>query len=66
MNDKEDMSKQRENRNLYIEFEGVKLDQTTKNFYKDADSLNEEGLIVKLAAFQPLISDKSVVIKVDQ
>ena len=60
------MSKQRENRNLYIEFEGVKLDQTTKNFYKDADSLNEEGLIVKLAAFQPLISDKSVVIKVDQ
>jgi hypothetical protein len=37
---KEDASKERENRSIYVEYKGVRLDQTTKNFFKDAENLN--------------------------
>lgn len=54
---KEDASKERENRNMFIQYKGLRLDQTTKNFFRDAENLDEEGLIVKLGAFSPMISD---------
>jgi hypothetical protein len=31
---KEEASKERENRNMFIEFGGLRLDQTTKNFFR--------------------------------
>jgi hypothetical protein len=43
---------------MYVEFNGVRLDQTTKNFFKDAENLNDEGLIVRLGAFDNIIADK--------
>jgi hypothetical protein len=36
---------------MFIEFDGMKLDQTTKNFFKDTENIDDEGLIVKLGAF---------------
>jgi hypothetical protein len=42
---------------MFIEYKGLRLDQTTKNFFKDAEALDEEGLIVRLGAFSPIISD---------
>lgn len=62
---KEDASKERENRNMFIQYKGLRLDQTTKNFFRDAENLNEEGLIVKLGAFSPMISDNNLAVKVD-
>lgn len=42
---------------MFVEYCGVRLDQTTKNFFKDAEGLNEEGLVIKLKAFEPMIAD---------
>lgn len=42
---------------MFIEFQGLKLDQTTKNFFKDSEQLDEQGLVVKLGAFSPMIAD---------
>ena len=55
---KEEASKERENRNMYVEYSGVRLDQTTKNFFKESENLNTEGLIIKLGAFEDIIADK--------
>jgi len=32
--------------------------QTTKNFFKDAENLDEEGLVLKLGAFEHMIGNK--------
>jgi hypothetical protein len=34
------------------------MDQTTKLFFKDAESIAEEGLIVRLGAFDHIINNK--------
>jgi hypothetical protein len=54
---KEDASKERENRNVFLEFKGLRLDQTTKHFFKHTEELDEDGLIIKLGAFNNLIGD---------
>lgn len=50
--------KERENRSMYIEFQGVKLDQTTKNFFKEAENINVDGFVVRLGAFDHMLADE--------
>jgi hypothetical protein len=55
---KEEASREREVRNMFVECGGLRLDQTTKNFFREAEQLDQKGLVVRLGAFSPLISDK--------
>ncbi len=55
---KEEMMRERENyeRDKYIESRGLKLYQTTRNFYKEMEDTDVDGLVVKLAAFDSIIT----------
>ena len=42
---------------MYVKVSGVRMDQTIKNFFKDTESLDSEGLVMKLGAFDHFISN---------
>ena len=43
---------------MFVEYGGIRLDQTTKNFFKETEDLHDEGLIVRLGAFENIIDDR--------
>lgn len=43
--------KSREKRNLFLSYEGVRLDQYTRSYFESVEDDNPDSLIVKLGAF---------------
>lgn len=55
---KDELMRERENleRDKYVECDRLKLYQTTKEFYKQLEDTNVDSLVVKLAAFDSLLT----------